>query len=356
MGELRTTFLSDGEQPASVLADTLCGWIDAARVSLDIAIYDFDAMEGTTARIGRAVEAAAGRGVAVRLAFNVEPTPGAETARPMRADPTAVDALDVPTRGIADTGSLMHHKYAIRDGRHVWTGSTNWTDDAFTREENIVVQLDDVPDLAEAYTANFEHLWRHGHLERSGSTGPETQVDRGVEVQPLFAPAPPWLSLAAARMIASADRRIRLCSPVVTSGVVLAALAEQVGRQKLELTGAYDHTQMDEVQDQWSEVPHNRWKVAAWRTISPHLSGKVSTPYAPGALHDYMHAKALVVDDEIMTGSFNFSRHGDDNAENVLHLRNEEVALRFTAFIERVAARYRKAGPDTVVQAAPTDD
>src|SRR4249920_599222 len=104
MSELRTTFLSDGAQPASVLVDALTAWIDAASASLDIAIYDFDAKEGATAPIGTALEAAG----------------------PMRADPNAVDALEIPTRGIADAGSLMHHKYAVRDGRHLWTGSTNW--------------------------------------------------------------------------------------------------------------------------------------------------------------------------------------------------------------------------------------
>jgi phosphatidylserine/phosphatidylglycerophosphate/cardiolipin synthase-like enzyme len=53
-----------------------------------------------------------------------------------------------------------------------------------------------------------------------------------------------------------------------------------------------------------------------------------------------MHAKFLVVDDEVLTGSFNFSRHGEGNAENVVHLRSEEVAVTFEAFAERVATRY----------------
>ena len=107
-----------------------------------------------------------------------------------------------------------------------------------------------------------------------------------------------------------------------------------------ELGGAYDRTQMEEVRRQWDAVPHNRWKIAAWDTIAPHLSGKVSTPYAPGSVHDYMHAKFLVVDDEVLAGSFNFSRHGEDNAENVLHLSSEHVAATFAAYAERVAARY----------------
>ncbi|HUL86401.1 MAG TPA: phospholipase D-like domain-containing protein [Actinomycetota bacterium] len=344
MGELTTTFLSDGAQPAAATADALAAWIGAAATSLDVAIYDFDAKEGASARIADALEAALRRGVAVRVVFNTERTDDAGAARPMHADPATIEALDVPTRGVADEGALMHHKYVVRDGRDVWTGSTNWTDDAFTREENVLLELAGVPDIAAAYTENFEHLWAHGHLERSGATGPEVQLDQGVRAQPLFSPAPPWLSLEAARMIAAADRRVRLCSPVVTSGAVLAVLAEHVGREKLGFTGAFDATQMEQVQRQWADVPHNRWKIEVWRTIAPHLSGKISTPYEPGSVHDYMHAKILVVDDEVLTGSFNFSRNGEENAENVLHLVSEDLAVRFTGFVEAVSDRYRAGG------------
>jgi phosphatidylserine/phosphatidylglycerophosphate/cardiolipin synthase-like enzyme len=343
MGELRTTFLEDGGQPASATADFLTAWIDAATESLLIAIYDFDVVDPATAPIARALEAAVRRGIDVRVTFNRERSDAPDAARPMRCDPDAVDSLDVPTRSVTDRGSLMHHKYIVRDGRDVWTGSTNWTPDAFTREENVILVLTGIPELAAAYTTNFEHLWRNGHLERSGAQGPDVILERGVRAGIAFSPAPPWLSLDAARTIASADRRLRICSPVVTSGAVLALLAEHAERRKLELGGAFDRTQMEEVRRQWNEVPHNRWKISAWDVIAPHLSGKVSTPYAPGAVHDYMHAKFLVVDDEVMTGSFNFSRHGEGNAENVLHLQAEEVAMAFARYAERVAARYTDA-------------
>ena len=49
----------------------------------------------------------------------------------------------------------------------------------------------------------------------------------------------------------------------------------------------------------------------------------------------------------MLAGSFNFSRHGESDAENVLHLRSEEVAGTFAAYAERVAARYAGAATAT---------
>ena len=89
------------------------------------------------------------------------------------------------------------------------------------------------------------------------------------------------------------------------------------------------------------EVAANHWKIAAWEAIRPRLSGKVSTPWsAAGGVHDYMHAKVVVADGEVLTGSYNLSHGGEDNAENVLHIRSGALAQRFGAFVERVAARY----------------
>ena len=69
-------------------------------------------------------------------------------------------------------------------------------------------------------------------------------------------------------------------------------------------------------------------------------SGKVSTPYAPGAVHDYMHAKVTVADDIVFVGSFNLSRSGEENAENVLEIADAGLAERMAAFVDDVRARY----------------
>ena len=87
-------------------------------------------------------------------------------------------------------------------------------------------------------------------------------------------------------------------------------------------------------------MPWNRWKIEAWQVIAARLSGKVSTPYAPGSVHDYMHAKFVVADDEVLVGSYNLSRGGEENAENVLHVVSEEIAVTFAGFADKLADRY----------------
>jgi phosphatidylserine/phosphatidylglycerophosphate/cardiolipin synthase-like enzyme len=339
MGELRSTFIADGERAAGDVAADIVAFIRAARRSLEVAIYDFEAREGPTAGIADALESAMARGVAVRVVFNEEPSGHPADSRPMQGKPDTIDGLEVPTRGIDAQGGLMHHKYVVRDTESVWTGSMNWTADSLGRQENVLLAIDS-PELAAAYAANFERLWKRGKVERSGSIGTVVELDHGVRVQPFFSPHPPFLGHVAAGRIVEANRRIRVLSPVLTSGAVLGTLCEHIVRRKLDVGGVYDHTQMEDVQRQWELVPHNRWKIEAWKTIAPYLAAKTSTRYHPDAVHDYMHAKAVVVDDEVLAGSYNLSKHGEANAENVLHVVSEHHAARFAEFADRLTARY----------------
>lgn len=344
MTGVEADFLEDGAQSPADVADRLVMFIAEAAATVDVAIYDFDARVGATARIADALEAAMTRGVQTRVAFNREREAEATHNPPMICEPEAIEGLGVPTRGVRDQGALMHHKYLVRDGADVWTGSTNWTDDAFSRQENVIVRVSS-PEVARSYTQNFEQLWAKQRIESSGGEGPSATLGRGVEVQTLFSPRGPSLAHAAAERVAAAEHRVRVLSPVITSGAVLGTLAEIAGRASFDLVGAYDATQMREVVGQWRGWPPNRWKIAAWEAIRPRLSGKVSTPWsAAGGVHDFMHAKVVVADGDVLTGSYNLSRSGEDNAENVLHIRSGALAERFGAFVERVASRYAVPG------------
>ena len=76
---------------------------------------------------------------------------------------------------------------------------------------------------------------------------------------------------------------------------------------------------------------------------SGSTSGKNSTPYGQGDVHDYMHAKVVVADDYVFTGSYNLSHSGEQNAENILELENPEIAERLVAFVDQVRSLYEPA-------------
>ena len=120
--------LVDGGQTAEAIAERLVAWLGEAQRSLDIALYDVRLPGPIGDSVAGALRAAAARGVAVRIAFNedgdraVKPLPP-----PPRTEPSLLEQLGVPLRAIPGDPDLMHHKFVVRDGRAVWTGSTNWT-------------------------------------------------------------------------------------------------------------------------------------------------------------------------------------------------------------------------------------
>jgi phosphatidylserine/phosphatidylglycerophosphate/cardiolipin synthase-like enzyme len=54
-----------------------------------------------------------------------------------------------------------------------------------------------------------------------------------------------------------------------------------------------------------------------------------------------MHNKVLVCDDTVITGSYNFSHSATENAENIVIIRDPELAERYVAYIDGLVARYR---------------
>jgi phosphatidylserine/phosphatidylglycerophosphate/cardiolipin synthase-like enzyme len=145
-----------------------------------------------------------------------------------------------------------------------------------------------------------------------------------------------------AKAIGSARRRVRIASPVISSAPILGTLAEVASDGKVDLAGVVDATQIAEVLQQWHENKNADWKGPLLRTLLSRapFSGKVTTPYAPGSVHDYMHAKVTVADDTVFVGSFNLSHSGELNAENVVELTDPQLAEQLAAFVDEVRERY----------------
>jgi phosphatidylserine/phosphatidylglycerophosphate/cardiolipin synthase-like enzyme len=340
-----TTELHDGGQDAESIAAKIASFISPATRSLELALYDIRLESDNAAPIHAALAEVLARKVRVRLVYNVDFGKEIAVPRPPVSRPELVEALPVETRAIPGVPDLMHHKYVVRDGEAVLTGSTNWTDESWSREENLIAIINS-SELAARYVQNFEELWQKRDVERSGHVDSAPIEIDGHRVRPWFAPGHgEAVAHRIARRLGQAKRRIRIASPVLTSGPILGTLAELTGdhrRAELDIAGVLDATQIAEVIHQWRGKPQVGWKESALRSLIAHTpwSGKRSTPWTPASVHDYMHAKIVVADDAVFFGSFNLSRSGERNAENTLEVDDAELAERLATFVDEIRARY----------------
>ncbi|HSP73042.1 MAG TPA: phosphatidylserine/phosphatidylglycerophosphate/cardiolipin synthase family protein [Gaiellaceae bacterium] len=338
---IRTRTLTDGGQAAEDVASEIATFLGGAKHSLDLAHYDFNLQQATAGIVGGAIADAAARGVAVRFLWNADHELPIPVPPPPEPDGLLIATLGVPAKPVAGIPDLMHHKYVVRDGAAVLTGSTNWTDDSWTREENVLVTVDS-PELAHAFTLDFEQLWETGDVARSGFVEPRPVEVGGAKTRAWFTPGyGDALSHRVAKLIGRARSRIRICSPVISAAPVLATLAQVVSDGKVDFRACVDATQIREVLSQWHENGNAAWKIPLLeRVLAGPVTGKESTPWGPQTVHDFMHAKVTVADDTVFVGSFNLSHSGERNAENVLEIRDAGLADELAAYCEGVIDRY----------------
>jgi phosphatidylserine/phosphatidylglycerophosphate/cardiolipin synthase-like enzyme len=339
-GRLQLHELTDGGQPAEDVAARVVAFIEPAHSTLELALYDVRLPGEIGDRVGDAIRAAHARGVKVRLVYNEDHPYPIPVPPPPATEPAVLETLGVPIKAVPGDRDLMHHKYVVRDGRDVWTGSMNWTIDSWTRQENVIAVVGDAG-VARAYGQNFEELWRTAEVDGTG----EFDAPKG-QIRPWFCPGRGEdLSQHIASAIAHARTRVRIASPVITASPILAQLAQVVSDGRCDVAGVVDGTQMLQVFGQWRANGNAAWKLPLIERVLERgdFSGKQSTPYTPESLHDYMHAKVTVCDDVVFIGSFNLSHSGEQNAENVLEIRDAAVADRMAAFVDAIRGRYPAA-------------
>jgi phosphatidylserine/phosphatidylglycerophosphate/cardiolipin synthase-like enzyme len=344
--------LHPGAQTPDDVVARLLAFIDDARQSLDLAIYDAHLGDGRARRVVAALDAAEARGVRVRAVYNEDDADRRRRATTPLTGPSLLPQLReaVPAKAIDGVPDLMHHKYVVRDRAAVWTGSANWTDDSWSAQENVVLVVRE-RGLAEAFTRDFEQLWRGARVEGTGAfddaADPMRFAGAPLVARALFAPGRgPAISQLYARRIGQAGHRVRVCSPVVTSAPILATLAEVVDDGGRDVRVVVDGPMMQRAIDQWRRDGRAAWKVPLFERLERAgvVHRKPSTAYGTGPVRDHMHAKVVVCDDVTLTGSYNCSHSGEQNAENVVELRSAAFAARAAAFVDEVFARYPAVG------------
>ena len=335
--------LTDGGQKALDIAQKIADFVKPAKQTLELALYDLRLHDETAEVVRGALVGAHERGINVRLLYNLDkddqrlPLPP-----PPKTEPSLVESLPFETVAVPGWPDLMHHKYIVRDRDAVWTGSANWTDDSWTREENVIVIVESTG-VAIRFQEDFSQLWKKRNVQASGRVPTDPIRVGDAEVRTWFSPKRgEKLAHRIASAIGDARRRVRIASPVITSGPILGTLAEVAADKKIDLAGVVDATQIAEVFGQWRMNGNNTWKTPSLMFVlgNAAFTGKRSTPYAPGAVHDYMHAKVCVCDDIAFIGSFNLSHSGEENAENVLEIADASLAERMASYIDAIRAKY----------------
>src|SRR5256714_2447081 len=254
--------LTDGGQSSLDVARRIEAFVAEARTTLELALYDVRLHDETADIVQGALVGAHERGVNVRLLYNVERADARPPVPPPpKTEPELIESVPFETAGIPGWPDLMHHKYVVRDRDAVWTGSTNWTDDSWTREENVIVTVES-QGVAIRYQDDFAQLWKKRSVEASGAVATDPIGVGDSAVQTWFSPKRgEKLAHEIARRIGSAKRRVRIALPVITSGPGLGTLARVAADRHVDLAGGGDGTQIAEVLEQWRQNGNVSWKM-----------------------------------------------------------------------------------------------
>ena len=148
------------------IADTLTAYLNRAKYSLDICVYDFEKTASFSIstpdtvfapEIAAAINNAYNRGVKVRWIYEAS---NANTGLTL-INP-AIHTLGSPQ---GSNYTIMHNKFVVIDGNSndpgdaiVWTGCLNWYVEQFNWDYNNVVIFQDSA-LAHAYIGEFNMMW-----------------------------------------------------------------------------------------------------------------------------------------------------------------------------------------------------
>lgn len=291
------------------LDDKLTTFIDMAKTSVDIAIYQLDLDNVTQALID-----AKKRGANVRVVTDVDSlNDPKENLSFKRLEKEGIRVVGGNPNGI------MHNKFVVVDKAAVWTGSWNFTVNDTYRYNNNGILIPS-PELARNYTATFEKMFndqKFGPSRKPGGTTPRLTVG-GIAVENYFAPEDKVAEKIIPRL-KQAAHTIDFMAFSFTDDDLGQAVLDRA-KAGVKVRGVFEKTGSE---TQFSEFGKMRnVGLDVWQDGNPYL----------------MHHKVFIVDAKtVVFGSFNFSQNADEeNDENLLVVDDAFLAQQFQAEFERV--------------------
>ena len=124
--------------------------INKTTSTLDLALYSL-----THDEITRIIIDAHNAGVKVRLVIDVAQA-GSRYADDEKLEEAGIEVYRVRS----PKGGLMHHKFAIMDGKALFTGSFNWTAGGNDKNSENLILIHD-QNIINDFQEEFEVLWEH---------------------------------------------------------------------------------------------------------------------------------------------------------------------------------------------------
>jgi len=318
-GKLHARFAPTLEfDPEGVEAELLAV-IESATETLDVALYEIGLFRFSEALIRARDE----RGVKVRL---VNDNHNHGPAGQMIATKLLMAAhMD---RVIDDRSALMHNKFIIVDGKRLWTGSTNVTFNGIYKQDNNALVIENA-ELIKEYQTEFNEMFEGKEFGPTSTENTrwskwqedETLVDDWIAIddetsaQVYFAPEDePMARLI--EVVRSAKHSVDIMAFRFTSLDLLEILLE-----KMEADPEFRVTAVLEDKAATAE--------STIKVVRPLLAAGATVRF--DASPEFLHHKVAIVDEELIaTGSFNFSASAaDSNDENLLLLKSKPLAAAF---------------------------
>lgn len=306
-----TVYFTDPTNPTAPsfrggIDETLADAIDQARVSVDIAIYDFNLWSLRDALIN-----AHRRGLGVRMVTDSDNMDEMEIQELKEA---GIEVLGDRSEG------LMHDKFVIIDRSEVWTGSLNFTTGGAYLDNNNLIRLRSSK-LAEDYRLEFEQMFLDDHfgITKSPVTPNPIITMDGSLIEVYFSPQDGTLEHIL-EVVNSANESIYFLAYSFTSDELSDALAERA-KSGLTVIGVFD-------KDQYHSNSGTEFDNLRDEGIQVNLDGNPRL----------MHHKAIIIDQKIViTGSYNFSNNAEhNNDENTLIIHNLDIATRYMAEFQQI--------------------
>lgn len=291
------------------LDEKLAAFINTAKTSVDMAIYQLDLPNVTQALLD-----AKKRGATVRVVTDIDV---------LQDDTDNLSFKQLQKAGIKVVGgnpnAIMHDKFVVVDGQAVWTGSWNFTTNDAYRYNNNGLQIQS-PELARNYTVTFEKMFDDklfGPKRKPGGTTPKLTIG-GVAVENYFAPEDKVADKIIARL-SKASKTIDFMAFSFTDDNMGKALLERA-KAGVTVRGVFENTGSETQFSEYGAL--KKAKLDVWQDGNPYL----------------MHHKVFIVDGQtVIFGSFNFSANAnEENDENLLIVDEVALAQAFTAEFQRV--------------------